>query len=189
MLLALLVGGATAGEPGQLVGDIVIFRLGLQPLGDRALLVVGRRGDQRVGLVGRGNARRAIEDEGRADLGFVEQQFGLQQFELEADRPEILAQQEFRVLERELVGVALGLRGRRDMARGLGVDLRGGENALGRDCIVHMRPRLATFDYSVTPLPPGRASRPSRSAASRTSLRPAPRRAAANRSAARRPRG
>ena len=29
-----------AGQPGELAGDIVILRLGLQPFGDRALLVV-----------------------------------------------------------------------------------------------------------------------------------------------------
>ena len=28
-----------AGEPGELARDVVIMRLGLQPLGDRALLV------------------------------------------------------------------------------------------------------------------------------------------------------
>src|SRR6185369_17918513 len=136
--------------------------------------------NQCIGLVGRRDSRRTIEHEGRADIRLVEQQFRLQQFELEADWPQIFAQQELGVLERELVRIAGGLRGRGDVACGLGVDLRGGENALWRDCIVHMRPRLAIFDYSVTLLPV-RALRPSRSAGSRTSLRPAPRTAAMNR--------
>ena len=66
-------------------------------------------------------------------FGLVEQQLGLQQLELEADRPQILAQQELGVLERELVGRALGLRDRRHMLGGTCVDLGRGENTLWRD--------------------------------------------------------
>ena len=84
-------------------------------LGDRALLVVGRGRNQGIGLVGRWDSRRAVEDECRADFRFFEKQFGLQKLELEADRPQILAQQEIAVLEGQLVSLALGLRDRRDM--------------------------------------------------------------------------
>ena len=132
MPLAFLVAAAAARQPRQLARDIVIMRLGLQPLGDLLLLGIGRRGDQRVGHVRRRNPRRTVEDEGRADVGFVEQQLGLQQLELEADRPQILAQQELGVLEGELVGGALGLRDRRHMLGGAGIDLGRREDALGR---------------------------------------------------------
>ena len=80
------------------------MRLGLQPLGDQPLLVGRRHFDQRVGLVRLGNARRAVEDEGGRDVRLVEQQLGLQQFELEAHRPQVRAKQELGVLEGEPVG-------------------------------------------------------------------------------------
>ena len=83
---------------------VIILRFGLEPLGDRALAVGRGGGDQRVGLVRLGDARRAVEDEGRGDVRLVEQQLGLQQLELEADRPQILAQQEVHVLEGEPIG-------------------------------------------------------------------------------------
>src|SRR6185436_1684680 len=142
---------AAAREPRQLMRDIVVARLGLQALGDRNLRVVGRGFDQGIGHAGRWNPRRAIEDEGGSDVRLVEEQLGLQELELEADRPQVLAQQELRVLERELVGLAFRLRGRRDMAGGVRIDLRGRENALWRDSIGHMEPRLASIGYSVTP--------------------------------------
>ena len=111
MALAVLVGLDPAGEPGELARLVIIFGLGLEPLRDRAL-AVGRGGrDQRVGLRRLGDAGRAVEDEGRGDAGFVEQQLRLQQLELEADRAQILAQQEIHVLEGEPIGgVADGLR-------------------------------------------------------------------------------
>ena len=43
--------------------------------------------------------------------GFVEDQFGLEQLELEADRAQILAQQEIHVLKGEAIGRVFGLRG------------------------------------------------------------------------------
>ena len=144
MALALLVAVAAAGEPGELARDVVIMRLGLEPLGDRALLVVGRAPAISASAIRRlGNPRRAVEDEGRADLRLVQQQLGLQQLELEADRPQVLAQQEVDVLEGQLVGGALGLRARRHMLGGLRVDLGVRENALGRDWVGHLRDRLA----------------------------------------------
>ena len=65
-------------------------------------------------------------------FGLVEQQLGLQQLELEADRPQILAKQEFGVLERELVGglSVCGIEGTCSAARASTLELR--ENALGR---------------------------------------------------------
>ena len=76
----------------------------------RALAVGRGGGDDRIGLFGLGNPGRAIEDEGRGDPRLVEHQFGLEQFELEADRAEILAKQEIHVLEGEPIGRMLGLR-------------------------------------------------------------------------------
>ena len=189
LLLAVLVAAAIARQPGQLPRHVVQPRLGLQPLGDRQLLVVGRRLDQRVGHVGRGHPRRPVEHEGRGDVRFAEQQLGLQQLELEADRPQILAQQELAVLERQLVGRAFGLRDRRHMLGGAGVDLGGWKDALGRvGPVVHPR-RLAANRDSVTTLAVQPSRPPSRSGGCRTSPRPAPRTAAASRSAANKPRG
>ena len=104
MALPVGVGLGAAGEPGELARHVVIFAVRLEPLGDAPLAVGRRGGDQRVGLVRLGDPRRAVEDEGRGDLRLVEQQLGLQQFELEADRPQILAQQEIHVLEGEPIG-------------------------------------------------------------------------------------
>ena len=118
-----LVAVAAAGEPRQLAGDVVIARLRLQPLGDQPLLVVGRRLDQSVGQRRLRDPRRAVEDEHRADLGFVEEQLRLQQLELEAHRAQVRPKQEVGVLEGELVGFAFGLRARGDVARGARVDL------------------------------------------------------------------
>ncbi len=160
MPLAFLVAAAAAGQPRQLARDVVIMRLGLQPLGDLLLLGVGRGGDQRVGHVRRGNARRPVEDEGRPDIGFVEQQLGLQQLELEANRPQVLAQQELGVLERELVGRAFGLRDRRHMLGGAGVDLGSRENALGRKGLRSHRRRLAAKISLVTSAIPSTGWRP-----------------------------
>ena len=82
-------------------------------------------------LRGLGNPGRAVEDEGRGDPRLVEQQLGLQQLELEADRPQILAQQEVHVLEGEAIGVADGLRAFGRLGGGLGLLARRLEDALG----------------------------------------------------------
>src|SRR5688572_6722349 len=119
------------------------MRLGLEALGNCTLLVVSRSGHQNVGERRLGDSRRPIEDEGRSDLRFVHQHFGLQQLELEADRTEILPKEELRVLERKLVGCALGLRAGRHMASGFRIDLGVRENALGRYWIVHSAGGLA----------------------------------------------
>ena len=68
-------------------------------------------GDQLGRRFGRGNPGRAIADQGRADVGLIEQHLTLEQFELEPDRPQLLAQHEVVVAERQLVGRAAGLRG------------------------------------------------------------------------------
>ncbi len=189
LALAVLVASAIAGQSGELPGDVIIRRLGLQPLGDRALLVIGRRRDQRIGHVRRGHPRRSVEHERRPDPGFVEEQLGLQQLELEADRAQILAQQELAVLEGELVRRAFGLRDRRDMLGRPGIDLGGREDALGRMRLIGHCRRLAANDDSVTMPDQLPFARPSRSAESRTSPRPARRTAAASRSATRRLQG
>src|SRR2546430_171517 len=121
-----------AREPRKLACHIVIGRLRLQPFGDRALLVIGRGRHQRVGHVRRGHPRRAVEDEGRADVRFVEEELGLQQLQLKADRAQIFAQQELDILKGQLVGGALGLRDRRHVLGGTCVDHRRGKDALGR---------------------------------------------------------
>src|SRR3546814_7570668 len=76
-------------------------------------LVAFGRVEQRLRLFGLGDPRRAIKDEGRADMRFVEQQLRLQQFELEPHRPQVFAQQEIHVLKGEAVRRMLGLGGGR----------------------------------------------------------------------------
>jgi hypothetical protein len=99
-----------AREPRELTRLVIIFGLGLEVAGDVALDVVGRRGFEPVGRLGLRDTRRAIDDQRRFDLCFVEQQFGLEQLELKAHRAQILAQQELIVLKGELVGRIGGLR-------------------------------------------------------------------------------
>ena len=181
-----------AGQPRQLARDVVIMRLGLQPLGDRALLVVGRAGDQRVGHVRRRESApsRRRRRSSRSSLRSSSSS-GFSSSSWKRTGRKILAQQEVGVLERELVGRALGLRARRHMLGGLRVDLGGRENALGRDWVGHAPAGLAEPAPTTSHVSRLRlaAARSSRSGGSRTSPRPAPRRAAASRSAARRPRG
>ena len=133
MLFAFLVAGTLTGQPGELAGDVVIMRLGLQPLGDLLLLGVGGGGDERVRHVRRGDSRRPVKHERRPNVGFVEQQLGFQQLELEPDRPQILAQQELGVLEGEFIGDAFGLRCRRHMLGRSGIDGGAWEDTLGRN--------------------------------------------------------
>ena len=187
----LLVPCASAGYLGKLTRDLVIMRLGLEPLGDSPLCVVGRTSDQSVGHGRLGNASGTIENERRADLRLVHQQLGLQQLELEAYRPQILAQKEVGVLERKLVSGALGLWTGRDVTRGFGVDFRSRKNALWRYCICHPGWGLsrARPQPQESTLQPPAAAHPSRSAGFHTSPRRAPRRAAASRSAGRTPPG
>ena len=105
----------------------------------RWLSVDGGR-DQRVGLVRLGNPRRAVEDEGRGDVRLVEQQLGLQQLELEADRPQILAQQEVHVLEGEPIGGMLGLRAGGRLGGGLGFFAGRGERRASAGRVGHSEP-------------------------------------------------
>ncbi len=109
MAPAVLVGLGAAGEPGELARHVIIFGIGLEPLGDLALALARSGGDEGVGLGRLGDARRAVEDKGRGDLGLVEEELGLEQFELETDRAQILAQQEVHVLEGEAIGLVAGL--------------------------------------------------------------------------------
>src|SRR4029453_14350563 len=78
------------------------------------------------------NPRRPVEHESRPDPCLIKKQLRLQKLELKSDRAKVLAQQELAVLKSELVGRALGLRDRRNMLRGTGVDLGSGEDALWR---------------------------------------------------------
>ena len=110
MALAVDVVRTAAGKPGKLARDLVIFRFGLEAFRHPALTIVMRGGDDRVGLGRLGNPRRSVEHESRGDVGLVHEQFGLQQLKLEANRAEVLAQQELGILEGELIGLALGLR-------------------------------------------------------------------------------
>jgi len=136
-----------AGEPRQLARNFIIRRFGLQSLGDPALLVVGRGGDQGVGDCGLGNSRGSVKDEGGRDLRFLEKQLRFQQLQLETDGPEVLAKKEVHVLEGELVGVALGLRDRRHLPGVLRLGLGTRKNALGRDRVSHIAAALAEPDY------------------------------------------
>jgi hypothetical protein len=108
---ALFDDGGLAGDAGQLAGFLIVMRIGGQPFGGG--LFLGRVGglDAGLRLLGRGDAGRAIAHQGRADPGLFQQHFGLQQFKLEADRAQFLAQQEFGVAEGQLVGGALRLGG------------------------------------------------------------------------------
>ena len=137
--LAVGVSGEIAGHLRKLTRDIIIFGFGLEPLRHAALAIVMRRRDHRFGLGRLRDPRRSVEHEGRGDVGLVHQQFGLEQFKLEANRAEVLAKQELGVLERELIRLALGLRRGRDMLGSLRVDLGGRENALGGAIIGHKR--------------------------------------------------
>ncbi len=112
---------------------------------DRALPVGLGEVEQGARFFGLGHPRRPVEDEGRGDVGLVHQQLRLQQFELEADRPQILAEQELIVLEREFIRSAFGLRGGGNMLGGGGIDLRVGEDPFGRFWIGHTRRGLAGF--------------------------------------------
>ena len=85
--------------------------------------------EQRLCLGRLGDARRAVEDEGRGDLRFLEHQFGLEQLELEPHRAEIFAEQEVHVLEGEPVMRMLGLRRGNDLAGGFSVLAGVRENA------------------------------------------------------------
>src|SRR3546814_20604287 len=58
----------------------------------------------------RSDTRRAVKDEGGTDIRLFQQHLGLQQFKLEADGPQVLAQQEIGVLKGEPVRRILGLR-------------------------------------------------------------------------------
>ncbi len=122
MVFPFLVASAAARQPREIARDIIIARFGFQPLSDRLLLGISRSRDERVGHIGRRNACRTIEDECRADVRFIEQQIGLQQLQLEADRPKVIPKQELTVLERELVGAALRLWDRGDMFGRLRID-------------------------------------------------------------------
>ena len=110
--------GIAAGDPRQLARDVVIVRLGLQPLGDLPVPV----GRARASTSASAFAVRARAPSRRRRRSrrcwLLQQQFGLQQLELEAHRAQILAQQEIGVLKGELVGGALGLRRRRHMLGG-----------------------------------------------------------------------
>ena len=94
--------GVRAGERGELARLVIIARLVAQPPGDRALRLGDGGIDEHVRPLGRGDARRTVEDEGGSDPRLVQQQLGLEQLELEAHRPQILAQQELHVLKGEL---------------------------------------------------------------------------------------
>ena len=56
------------------------------------------------------DAGASIHDQGRTDIGLVEDHFGFQQFELETNRSQFLTQEEVFVLKRQLIGWMLGLR-------------------------------------------------------------------------------
>ena len=129
-LLAGAVGRHGRRQPGEVAGDRVVVRLGGEALGDPRRLARCRRRDQCRGVLGGRNARRAVEHEGRRDPRFGQRQLGLEQFELEAHRPQVVAQQEIGVLEREAVGRVLGLRGRRPGLRHRRLGACGGEQAL-----------------------------------------------------------
>jgi hypothetical protein len=111
--LALLDDAHLADQTRQLVGFGVVLGLLRQPLDDQPFLdrkVLGSL--QRDGhRLRRGDARRAVHDQHRADAGLVQQHFRLQQLELEAHRPQFLAQQEVGVPERQAIGRMKGLRG------------------------------------------------------------------------------
>ena len=101
---------AARGDEGKLACFLVILGLGHQPFDHRLLFGRGGGGERGIDHVGRGNPGRAIDHQRRADVGLIEQHFGLQQFELEAHRAQFLAQQEVGVAKREAVGRALLLR-------------------------------------------------------------------------------
>jgi hypothetical protein len=112
LALAVLDDRLFAREPRELVGlvdNISPWRRGSRPPAARLGQVVGafERGLDRLR---RGDARRPVDHQGRADPGFVEQHFGLEQLQLEPDRAQFLAQQEIAVLEGQFVGRILGLR-------------------------------------------------------------------------------
>jgi hypothetical protein len=100
------------------------------PLGIRHL-------EHRLRLGRLGDAGRAVHHEGGADMGLLQQQLGLEQLKLEAHGAQILAQEEIHVLEGELVGRILGLRGG-DVAFGrFGILARAREGAARYACFCH----------------------------------------------------
>jgi len=79
-----------------------------RPLGVR-LLGVSQSGRGAFGLFIAGAAEN---HDGRLDAMLLQDQFGLQQLQLQTDRPQFLAQQEFGIGECQAVAVGLGLRRR-----------------------------------------------------------------------------
>src|SRR3546814_2591422 len=80
------LGRKAARDTGKLARDLVIFRFLDQLLGDCLRGVAFGRVEQRLRLFGLGDPRRAIKDEGRADMRFVEQQLRLQQLDRKSTR-------------------------------------------------------------------------------------------------------
>ncbi len=129
MLLAFGIAATATGQARQLSGDFIIAGLGLEALGDLLLLFVARSCDQSIGHVGRGNSSRAIENERRSDVRFIEQQFRFQKLQLKSDRAQILSQEELAILKGELVGRAFGLGYGRYVLSGACINLGSRENA------------------------------------------------------------
>ena len=139
LALAVLVPRQFADHLRQLARDLVIMRLGDQPLGDPLRLLALRHAQHGLRLFWRGNTCRAVEYERRPDVRFIQQQLRFQQFQLKPHRTQILAQQEIHVLEGEPVGRVLGLRGGNAGLGGFGFLLRAAENAGRHSCIAHWK--------------------------------------------------
>src|SRR3546814_5140928 len=83
------------------------------------------------------NTCLTIKNKRRFELGFIQQQFRLQQFQLEPDRPQILPQQELRILKGKLISLAFGLRGGNGKLCSAGVIRGATEFALSNFFICH----------------------------------------------------
>ena len=87
------------------------MRFFLQTLGNDFAAFVSGCGDQGVCGIRFGYSRRTINNQHRCNASFVQQHFGFQQFQLEPHRAQLLAQEEFIILKRQLIRLALGLGG------------------------------------------------------------------------------
>ncbi len=155
--------GHGRARPDQLLLQDQIVRILLQRLQHLFQADIGRLGIQKTGA--------AIDDHGRFDLLLLQNEFRLQQFELQADRAQLLAQQKILILKGQTIGRRGALLRADVLLGGLGVLVGRGENAKTAGRLgTHASP-LATATHFTSTTPP--RGRPATWTAARAGLCPA----------------
>ena len=114
MPLAVVIGNrAFARQPCQTARLFVKAGFFLHPLGNNPAAIIGRRGNEHIGLVGFGDPRRPVNDQRRGNICLFEQHFRLEQFQLKPHGTQFFTEQKFGILKRQAIGFALRLRGRK----------------------------------------------------------------------------